>query len=135
MKKYCLDTNIISYLLKGNNILYDKLKKEINKGNRIIINVITYYEILRGLLSIKNQKKIEVFKEICNEFDIIEINKDTFEISANIYVNLKEKGRIIEDADIFIGAICIENDFILITNNESHFQYIDNLIYENWIDV
>ena len=135
MKKYCLDTNIISYLLKGNNILYDKLKKEINKGNRIIINVITYYEILRGLLSIKNKKKIEVFEQICDEFDIAEINKNTFEVSANIYVNLKERGKIIEDADIFIGAICIENDFILITNNESHFQYIDDLVYENWINI
>jgi len=43
MKKYTLDTNIISYLLKGNKDLSTIFKKKIEEGNIFIINLITYY--------------------------------------------------------------------------------------------
>lgn len=39
---------------------------------------------------------------------------------------------LIEDADIFIGAISIWYDSILITNNEKHFKRIEGLKIENW---
>ncbi len=30
-------------------------------------------------------------------------------------------GELIEDADIFIAAMCLKNDYVLVTNNVKHF--------------
>lgn len=62
MKRYNLDTNIVSYLLKGDKDLLLKINKEIAKGNEIFINSVTYYEIYRGLLVVENHSKSKIFK-------------------------------------------------------------------------
>ena len=129
---YTLDTNIISYLLKGNKSLSYKINEEIEKGNSIIINLITYYEICRGLIAINNKDKLDRFIKICNLFGMAQITEKTFYKAAEIYASLKQKGNLIDDADILIAAICLEEDLILITNNEKHFQRVENLKIENW---
>lgn len=132
MKRYNLDTNIISYLLKGDQDLFLKINKEITGENEIFINAVTYYEIYRGLLFVDNHSKLKIFKEMCNIFGILELNKDILEKAAKIYADLRKKGKLIEDADIFIGAISIWYNSILITNNEKHFKRIEGLKIENW---
>ncbi len=133
MKKYTLDTNIISYLLKGNKNLSAILKKKIKEGNIVIINLITYYEICRGLLAINNLDKLEKFKDICNSFETGSITINTIYRAAIIYADLKRHGKLIDDADIFIASICMEDNLILVTNNEKHFQRIKGLKLENWV--
>jgi tRNA(fMet)-specific endonuclease VapC len=128
---YTLDTNIISYLLKGNKSLSDKLNEKIKQGNSIIINLITYYEICRGLIAINNKDKLDKFIKICNIFGIAPITETTFYRAAEIYASLKQEGNLIDDADILIAAICLEQDFILITNNEKHFQRVKKIRIEN----
>lgn len=77
---------------------------------------------------------MEKFEEICdNLFRSLEIDRRVIKKAAEIYVDLRNKGNIIEDADILIGAICLENDLTLVTNNEEHFKRIKNLKFENWI--
>ena len=55
-----------------------------------------------------------------------------YERSAQIYADLKNTGKLIEDDDIFIGATTIENDAVLITNDEQHLGRIKDLKYEVW---
>lgn len=133
MIKYSLDTNIISYLLKGNLTIAERIRKEINDGNKIVFNPISYYEVYRGLKYIESQKKLDEFKSLCESFGMLEIKIDTFELAAKYYVELKKAGKIIEDADLLIASNCIINDVVLITNNVKHFERINELKFENWI--
>lgn len=134
MISYTLDTNIISYILKGNKKLFFKIKEEINDANEFYINPITYYEVYRGLLTINSKSKLKKFDEICDVFfQSLEIDRQVIKKAAEIYVDLRNEGNIIEDADILIGAICLENDLTLVTNNEKHFKRIEDLKYENWV--
>ena len=59
-----------------------------------------------------------------------------FKKSAKKYGELKnsleKSGQILDDADLFIAAICLINNWILVTNNEKHFQRIKDLKCENW---
>lgn len=135
MKRFTFDTNILSYYLKGDDEIGDRLKKEFSSGNEFIINPITYYEINRGLLAINSQKKLKKFKVLCEVFGIIELSNKVFEKAAQIYANLRRKGELIEDADILIAATCIINDLILVTNNKKHFSRIKDLKNENWLNL
>ena len=49
---YLLDSNIVSYILKRNVTVDNKLREVTRKGEEVFISCITYYEIKRGLLSI-----------------------------------------------------------------------------------
>jgi tRNA(fMet)-specific endonuclease VapC len=55
------------------------------------------------------------------------------DISLSIYLDLQSRRITIEDADIFIAGYCIENNYILITNNTKHFENIKDLSIDNWI--
>jgi len=47
---------------------------------------------------------------------------------------LRSEGKIIEDFDILIASIAFVNNCILVTNNPNHFERIDELKIENWVE-
>jgi rRNA-processing protein FCF1 len=47
---YALDTNIVSYFLKKNREIIERMKLEINNGNNFAIPPTVYYEIQNWLL-------------------------------------------------------------------------------------
>lgn len=56
-------------------------------------------------------------------------------IAAEIYRYLCKRGQKIENDDIFIAAITLANDAILITDNVKHFERVPNLKVVNWKDL
>ena len=57
---------------------------------------------------------------------------EIWEKAIEIYVELITNGTPRQDADIFIAAFCIVNDYTLITNNTRHYDIIKDLKMENW---
>jgi tRNA(fMet)-specific endonuclease VapC len=127
-----LDTDILSELFKGNSTVKTRVTEYISEHHNLIISHITKYEILKGLKAKKAQKQIDAFNIFCNANKIIPITDDVIIKASDIYAALREQGKIISDADIFVAAIAIINDFTLITNNIGHFSHIKNLKLDNW---
>ena len=130
---FALDTNIISYLLKNNEVIFARYRKEIRNGNKIIIPPITYYEIKRGLFHQKATVKADLFKRFCDEFGVGRMTLDTWDEAARLYAANRRFGRTAEDADLFIAAFCLAGNYTLVTNNTRHFETIEGLKYTNWI--
>ena len=128
--KYFLDTNIISYILNGNEKVKNRIEEILLNNDIIAIPVFSYYEIKRGLLSVGASAKVERFNNFVRICELVDINISTFDIAAQIYAQLKQKGNLIEDADLFIGVSALENNAVLITNNANHLQRIPNLKIE-----
>ena len=131
MKKYALDSNIVTYYLKGNENLIGKIDSEA-ENDTIIIPPMVYYEIKKWLLAINSKTKLAAFEKIISVYGIDTIDRETFDLALSIYIRLRKNGISIEDADILIAAYCLTNDYILVTNNEKHFENIENLEIENW---
>ena len=51
---------------------------------------------------------------------------------SKIHVDLKQRGELIQDADIFIAATALIRNLTLVSN-DSHFQRLEDLTTENWI--
>jgi len=132
MTKYALDTNIISYYLKGNAKLIDRINNEVKNGN-IIIPPIVYFEIKKWLLKNSSKTKLAAFETLLAKYGVDIISKETLDTSLSIYLNLQSKKLTVDDADILIAGYCIQNGYILITNNTKHFENIENLRIENWV--
>jgi len=132
MNKYALDTNIISYYLKGDKKLIDRINNEVKDGN-IIIPPVVYFEIKKWLLKNNSKFKLAAFDALLGKYGIDTISRKTLDISLSICIDLKSKNITIDDADIFIAGYCIQNGYILITDNTKHFENIKNLKIDNWV--
>jgi predicted nucleic acid-binding protein len=133
MTRYALDTNMITYYLKGNKTIIDRLADETDNENLIFIPPIAFYEIKRWLLTINSNKKPALFEAMCSLSGIGSIDKEILETASLIYSDLQKRGVAVGDNDILIAAYCIYHDFTLVTNNEKHFKHIANLKIENWL--
>ena len=131
--RYLLDTNSCIYLLNGNESLKNKVK-EIGVFSLAVTNS-ALAELYFGAYNSKkieeNLKRIELFKK---NLTVLSDSEESAKQFGKIKANLKSKGKIIEDFDILIASITIVNHSILITNNIEHFNRIDDLQIQNWLD-
>jgi len=133
MKRSTLDTNIITAFLKKDFRVVRRVSDYLEYFDRLTINIISYYEILRGLKDLGNEEKLRRFEEFVQENELVAIRKETVVKAAEIYAYLKKQGNLIEDADILMASIAIVEDLVLITNNIKHFERIESLATENWL--
>jgi tRNA(fMet)-specific endonuclease VapC len=134
MKRCTLDTNIISAFLKKDMKVVSRVSDYLESFDRLTINIISYYEILRGLKDLGNEEKLKKFEEFVQENEFISIGKDAVIKAAEIYAYLKKQGNLIEDADILMASIAIVENLVLVTNNIKHLERIEGLATENWLE-
>jgi tRNA(fMet)-specific endonuclease VapC len=75
---------------------------------------------------------MDLFMEFASQNNIIPLTTESTKISAKIYADLRKKGTPVDDIDLLIAGIALENNFIMVTNNISHFERIEKLKIENW---
>ncbi|MCE2718479.1 MAG: type II toxin-antitoxin system VapC family toxin [Dolichospermum sp.] len=130
---YLLDSNIVSYILKKNAIVDNKLREVNIQGRMVFISCITYYEIKRGLLSINAVKQLSEFHIFFQKYQTLFLDDlEIIEKSCEIHAKLKAKGTPIQDADVLIAATAIVRDLILVSN-DSDLLRIEELKLENWL--
>lgn len=134
MRKAILDTNILSYFLRGNALVIEKLRQYSQSYDRLTFSLLTYYEMKSGLRYRDARNLLTRFEELAQESEILSLNLATMEIASDIYVDLRARGLLIAPMDLFIAASAIEHDYLLVTANVRHFQNISGLTYENWAD-
>jgi tRNA(fMet)-specific endonuclease VapC len=97
------------------------------------ISIITIAELQFGAFnSNKIKENLERIKYLRNVMKTINLNAAITEEYAKIKSSLRKSGNLIDDFDILIGSTAIVNNLILVTNNQQHFNRIDNLLTENW---
>ena len=129
--KYALDTNIITYYLKGYEIIAYKVDDEAASDN-IIIPPLAYFEIKKWLCANNSKTKLQAFETLFEKYGIDIIDKESLDLALSIYVKLRKTGIKIDDGDLLIAAYCISNNYVLVTNNLKHFKNIENLQIVNW---
>ena len=129
MRKYLLGTNIVSYYLKGDESLKERISNNIDS---LAISIISYYEIVSGLQSINANKRITGFEKFCELIDVVNLDRASILASCQIYSNLKKSGNLIDDIDILIAGIALSNNLVMVTDNTEHFKRISGLKVENW---
>lgn len=132
MKPSILDTDILSEFLRGNPKVVSNFDEYLKEYGFISISIITYYEILNGLLYKDAKKQINKFNEFIKLNKVIPLTIRTAKIAARIQAELRKKGTEIGHADTLIAGIAIAGKLQLITNNTEHFNRIKGLDLENW---
>ncbi|WP_017293320.1 type II toxin-antitoxin system VapC family toxin [Geminocystis herdmanii] len=131
---YLLDTNIVSFALKHNSIILQKIELIKAQEKNISISCITYFEIRRGFLAVDAPKQRKNFAEFCLDYQIILLDDlAILEKAAQIHANLRLRGLPIQTEDILIASTAIIKDLIMVSN-DSDLTRIEGLNLENWIE-
>ncbi len=132
MKPAILDTDILSEFLRGNQKVIAKVDEYLKKYGFVNLSVITYYEILNGLLYKDAKKQLSRFEDFVKLNKVIPLTPRTAKIAATIQADLRKKGTEIGHTDTLIAGIAIAGELQLITNNTAHFKRIKGLEIANW---
>ncbi|MDR1072724.1 MAG: PIN domain-containing protein, partial [Treponema sp.] len=125
------DTNICIYFLNQDKSVTEKMSKI--SVDDMAISIITIAELQFGAFnSSKIRENLERIKYLRNIIKTIDLNTTITEEYERIKSSLRKSGNLIDDFDILIGSTAIVNKLILVTNNQQHFNRIDNLLIENW---
>lgn len=128
---YILDTDICSYIIRGDNLmLLDNLKNHADEN--IAVTSITVAELLFGAKKISSQKILKKIDAILKRVTIIDFDENSAVFYSDIRNKLEKAGTPIGNMDILIASCALSKKAILVTNNEKHFSYIEGLKIENW---
>ena len=132
MINYVLDSNIVSFAIRNTHNMRQKMTNEIANGNRLILTPITLFEVMRGLLAVNSQNRMTWLEVFWKNYGEDGIDEKVFRKAAEIYDALRKIGKPIEDADLFIAAFCLVNNYTMVTNNTKHFARVNGLKIVDW---
>lgn len=89
MKTPLLDTDTISFFLKRNTTVAERMNQEYQQNGYLNVSVITYYEIMNGLLFKNARKQLESFQELILSCQVILLDTAIADIGAEIYAELR----------------------------------------------
>lgn len=129
---FLLDTNIVSYWMRGDQKIIKKLKK--HKPYELSLSTITLAEIFYGIRksNVKKKERLDKIESICAQIDIFPFDKTAADNYGTIRVFLERWGTPISERDLQIASIAMANNLIVVTHNVKEFERISGLISEDW---
>ena len=130
--KYFLDTNIISYIIKGK---YPKIIEHLKKvpAQSIVIPSIVKAELEFGARNSGNYERLIVpYMQLLEPFDVKDFHSDASYFYGLIRHFLTEKGTPVGPNDLLIAATVLANNGTLVTHNTKEFSRIEDLRIEDW---
>lgn len=130
---YLLDTNILSYWMRGDEALIRRIKAY--PPSALSLSAVSLAEILYGIEKspIKKAERTRKIQRIASQIDIHAFDVKAAPHYAVIRAYLEKKGCVISERDMQIAAIAQTNGLTLVTHNTREFLRIANLRVEDWV--
>jgi len=124
--RVALDTNRLTDLFQGDSTLAARL----DTCEEVWIPLFVLGEIKAGLLGGSRPAKNEILMRTLLAKPTVAVllhSRETAEQYARLFVQLKRAGTPVPDNDIWIAALALEHDLVLITR-DAHFNHIPQLL-------
>lgn len=134
MKRYLLDTNTVSYFIRGvDTRLTERVGREM-LAQTAAISVITRAELRFGQAALAPDDRRRRAVDLClNQLMVLPWTSAAADIFGTVKNQLKRKGLPIGDMDTLIAAHALAEKLILVTHNTRHFENIADLALEDWM--
>ncbi len=120
---YCLDTNIVIDIIRGDEKLAMRLQDILDFGNEVFITTISLCELYKGAYGhVKSDEQIKIVDEFVSNFDLLSLDKESSREFGNSYKLLENEGRITKEFDLIIASIVKVNGLTLITRDKKRFE-------------
>ncbi len=129
---YLLDTDTLVYYLRGRPEVTQKLLRvpiENLCTSTVCIGEL-YYGAAKSQKPGERKAEVDQLKTLLNSIFLSNLEMEKF---GYLKALLEKQGERLADADLMIAATALYHNLIVVTGNLSHFQRIEELKVESWI--
>lgn len=132
IRRFMLDTNMASYIIKGANDAVQIHLENVPMAS-VCISAITQAELLRGVAKKPDAKQLPV---VVNEFllrvEILPWDSRAAEVYATLRTAFEKEGKLLGVMDMLIAAHAESSGAILVTNDKVFYNVRKYLSLEDW---
>jgi len=130
MKVFMLDTNTVSYLIKGHRMVTQRVVSVPMVALRI--SSITEGELQFGLAKRPEATNLhQAVQEFLKRVDVLPWDRSVAKQYGSLRATLEAQGKPLSSLDMLIAAHVMHHEAVLVTNDIA-FQTVDGLITEDW---
>ena len=134
MTRYLLDTNILSYFIKGVSPLLTLRVHKAMQAQSMVTSVICRAELRYGqALMTPDDKRRTAIDLLLTELPTLPWTAAAADCYGEVAAALKRQGRPIGSHDTQIAAHALAEGLILVTHNTRHFQDVPGLKIQDWM--
>ena len=112
---YVLDSNVISDRLNGHAVVTRKFSQMMQKGHVLCLSAPVDYEVRRGFLKRNATHKFQIFtEEVKPKLVNVPLTDADWQTAAQLWAQMRRKGRQFSDVDLLLAAITIRLDATLV---------------------
>nr|CAA6819473.1 MAG: Unknown protein [uncultured Thiotrichaceae bacterium] len=130
--RYMLDTNTVSYLIKGNLPAVKKKLQQVPM-NSICISAITEAELLRGVLK---KPEATMLSKLVHAFllrvDVLPWDSEAAAAYARLRTLCEKEGKSLGNMDMLIASHSVAVDATLVSNDKAFYRVGHHLSLEDW---
>ena len=130
MKRYMLDTNTVSHLVKSHPSVC--LQVTTVPITSLCISVITGGELMFGLAKMPDARRLQqAVTEFLRRVDVLPWDSAVMRRYGNLRADLEKNGQTLGPLDMLIAAHALETHSVLVTNDAA-FSRVTDLTTEDW---
>ncbi|BAY34990.1 virulence associated protein C (plasmid) [Nostoc carneum NIES-2107] len=123
-----LDTSVAVRFLNGDEVVVS----QVLALPEVVLPTIVVGELLFGAEnSTRPLQNLPRYLEFIQTCVVVPLSQETAAVYAKTRMALKRKGRPIPMNDVWIAAQCLEQAWVLVTD-DTDFNYVDDLVLERW---
>jgi len=130
---YCLDTNIVIAIFRGDLALQKKISIIQQTEIPVAITIFSVAELFKGAYKASKQEEaVQLVKEFIKSVHVLPFTQKSCESFGRDINLLHKKGKSAPEFDLLIGCVTKSEGYVLITRNKKDFEHIPDLHTEVW---
>lgn len=130
MPRYLLDTDTVSYALRGQGQVAARLLE--HQPSELCISAITLAELSFGAEAKRSQKLRRAIRSFTKDVAVAPFDEACAERFGVVAAALTTRGEPIGVYDTLVAAQALRLGLTVVTNNTRHFSKVPGLAVENW---
>jgi tRNA(fMet)-specific endonuclease VapC len=132
MKRYMLDTDMCSYIIREHPASVLKRFQTLAM-EQLCVSVVTYAELIYGVERSSSRRiNRPVIEDFVRHLDVMGWDTEAADQYGVIRAELEAAGTLIGAMDMMIAAHAKSIKAVLVTNNQKHFNKVRGLKIDNW---
>jgi tRNA(fMet)-specific endonuclease VapC len=125
-----LDTNTLSYFLRGQGRVAERLRQVAPRD--VALPAIVVYEVNYGLRRAGRREQLEGFARMVQLSVVLDFDVEAADHAARIRTELEARGTPIGPIDLLIAATARRHGRTLVTHNLRELARVPDLVVEDW---
>ncbi len=133
MRRYLVDTNVLSDLVKNADGLAARRTIEVGGSRSVYTSVVVVAEMRFGLAKKASGRLAAQLELVLEQLTVAPFSPPADRVYGDLRAELERRGTPIGANDLWIAAQALHDGSVLVTDNVSEFSRVPGLTVENWL--